>query len=587
MQLTSVSIEGFRSIEQAQEVPVGSPTILAGHNDAGKSAVIEAIAYLLNSYKLTDRDRTFGPPGPEGVPTRIPETVVQGTFELSSTEQQSLGLPATCKIRRIARDTGESLEVLTDEPTNDLLRDIDAQVVPALRHRLTSLGAPSDGLKPDLVARLHALASTALKTAVWTSAAPEVRRALPRAQKFDATSSQDPEQAILAALRSSYKAHLSDDGLKGDVEKITTELEKRVLADAKELREHIKRKCSDIGDVTITPEISWDSGLKSTEISARNDRGEEVHLGQSGAGRARRIALAVWEHNSEILGTSGEETVLLYDEPDTHLDYRHQRGFMKLLLEQAALPNVRIVVASHSMNLIDGVDISNVLHLRHVESRTKIDKITDDSETGRHLGAIATSLGLRNTVLLHERLFVGVEGDTESRAFPVLFKLATGRHLESCGIAIWPCNNNDGALRFAQYLNSHDRNVIMVVDHDSLELKLFSDASLRRHDLVPAQHLLTIGTREFEDVFDDDQWADCANSNWPRRDGSVWTTKHFNDHRGTKFSSNVERMIHADSDTKMSGKPDMMVTFALHLKSRDEIPQILLDVFDDLIERAD
>ena len=505
---------------------------------------------------------------------------------LSAEEQEKYQLPEVTRIRKVAKETGESLEVLIDEPTDNRLRDIDAQSVAVLKHRLEGLGAPSDGLKAALVERLTTLAEMADKTAAWSRASADVRRGLPRAQRFDATSSQDPEQAILTALRSSYKGHLNDDSLKGNVETITKELERLVLQDAENLREHIKRKCGDIGQVSITPAISWDSGLKSTEISATNDRGEEVHLGQSGAGRARRIALAVWEHNAEILGASGEDTVLLYDEPDTHLDYRHQRGFMKLLLEQSELPNVRIIVASHSMNLIDGVDISNVLHLKHVDSRTRVEKITDDSDTGRHLGAIAASLGLRNTVLLHERLFVGVEGDTESRAFPVLFKLATGRHLESCGIAIWPCNNNDGALRFAQYLNAHDRNVVMVVDEDSRDHKLFSIASLQRHGLDPSKHLITVGSREFEDLFDDDQWVSCANANWPRSDGSLWSASHFKEHRGSKFSSDVEKMIHAESEVRMSGKPDMMATFALHLKSRGDIPRPLLDIFDALIDLA-
>ena len=434
MRLQTVFIEGFRSIEVRQEIPIGGPTILAGHNDAGKSAVIDAVAYLLGDYKLTERDRTYGEVGPTGAPTRVSETLVEGTFTLSPGEQEALGLPAKTMVRRIAREAGEVLEVLREEPTDERLRDMGSQKVDVLKHRLESFGAPSGGLKGDLVLRLQELAGLADTTAVWVGASSELRRSLPRPQRFDATSSQDPEQAILGALRSSYRAHLEDEEMKGDVRELTRKLESRVLEDAEALRAHIKTKCSDIGDVNISPTISWDGGLRSTEISAKNDRGEEVHLGQSGAGRARRIALAVWEHNAQILGESGEDTVLLYDEPDTHLDYRHQRGFMKLLLDQAALPNVQIVVASHSMNLIDGVDISNVLHLRHVNSRTLVERISDDSETGRHLGAIATSLGLRNTVLLHERLFVGVEGDTESRAFPVLFKLATGRQLESCGI---------------------------------------------------------------------------------------------------------------------------------------------------------
>ncbi|WP_426623939.1 AAA family ATPase [Leifsonia sp. McL0607] len=59
MKLTSVSIAGFRSVESMVDLQVGSPTVLAGHNDAGKTAIIDAISFLLGSLKLDDSDRTY------------------------------------------------------------------------------------------------------------------------------------------------------------------------------------------------------------------------------------------------------------------------------------------------------------------------------------------------------------------------------------------------------------------------------------------------------------------------------------------------------------------------------------------------
>lgn len=586
MLLNSVAICGFRSIESILTINVGSPTILAGHNDSGKSAVIDAIAFLLDGLKLTDRDRTYGAPGPDGSPTRVTETSVEGTFELNADERTLLSLPSAVRIRRIYRESGTALEVLAAVPVNEALRDIGAQDVKTLKFRLASLGLSQTGNKPDLTARLEELVPSAEKTDMWVAASTELKRALPRVQRFDATSTQSPEDAILATLKTSYASHTEDEAIKGNLTELTDELQDRVVKDAEALRCHIKEKCSDIGEIQIHPMVRLDTGLKSVEVSAANARGEQVHLGQSGTGRSRRIALAVWEFNADLLSESGQDTVLLYDEPDTHLDYRHQRGFMKLLEEQAALPNIRTVIATHSMNLIDGVDISNVVHLRHVDSRTTADQITDDSDVGTHLGAIAASLGLRNTVLLHERLFVGVEGATESRALPVLFKLATGRHLQACGIAMWPCDNNDGALRFAKYLHSHERDVLIVVDEDSRDLKMFKESKLSTFGLDFDTHILTIGSREFEDTFGDEQWTACANREWPRTDGRPWEESDFSVHRDGKFSSSIEKMIREDSSVEISGKPEIMSALALGLRTKDEVPEKLRDLFAVLIERA-
>lgn len=298
MLLTRVMIQGFRSIEQRQAVEVGSPTILSGHNDAGKTAVLDAIAYLLDGYKLSERDRTFGPGRDDGGRERVPLTMVEGEFELRAHEQEALQLSANATIRKVRDEAGERLEVLRRTPADERLRDPEGQKVETLRFRLEGLGLETKGLKSDLVARINAFAQNAETVYEWVPASSEVRRLLPRLQRFDATSSQDPEQAIVAALRSSYRAHLDDEEVKGDVRTLTEKLEHRVVADAELLREHIRAKCADIGDIHITPVISWDAGLKSTEVSATNARGEVVHLSQSGAGRARRIALAVWEHNA-------------------------------------------------------------------------------------------------------------------------------------------------------------------------------------------------------------------------------------------------------------------------------------------------
>lgn len=517
---------------------------------------------------------------------RVNETSVEGSFQLNAEEQEQLSLPSDVQIRRVYRESGTALEVLAAVPINEALRDIDSQDVSKLKFRLSSLGLPQTGNKPDLAARLKELIPSAEKTDMWVPASADLKRSLPRVQRFDATSTQNPEDAILATLKTSYASHTEDETIKGNLKELTDTLQDRVVGDAEALRCHIKEKCSDIGEIQIHPVVRLDSGLKSLEVSALNDRGEEVHLGQSGTGRSRRIALAVWEFNADLLSGSGEDTVLLYDEPDTHLDYRHQRGFMKLLDEQAALPNVRTVVATHSMNLIDGVDISKVVHLQHVDSRTNADQITDESEVGAHLGAIAASLGLRNTVLLHERLFVGVEGATESRALPVLFKLATGRHLQACGIAIWPCDNNDGALRFAQYLHTHKRDVLIVVDEDSRDLKIFSESRLASHGLSLDAHVLTVGVREFEDTFTDEQWASCANRAWPRTDARPWEQSDFSVHRASKFSSLIENMIRENSTVEVSGKPEIMTTLALGLRAQHEVPEKLRELFALLIERA-
>ena len=173
MILDAVTISGFRSIDGPLRIPVGAPTLLAGHNDAGKSAALDAIAFLLDGIKLSERDRTYSGIGPEGQQTRVNETVVEGEFSLRSSEQEVLGMPDTARFRRVYNESGTTLEVLTAVPVDDRLRDLSSQDVQSLKFRLQGLGLSDKGLKAELIDRLAALIPDAEKVEEWTAASAD------------------------------------------------------------------------------------------------------------------------------------------------------------------------------------------------------------------------------------------------------------------------------------------------------------------------------------------------------------------------------------------------------------------------------
>lgn len=109
MQLRAFSIEGFRSLTHVTGIPVSGPTILAGHNDGGKTAILDALAFLLGTYKPTDDDRTYevGPPEATEVShglSRCGSTLVEGDFELDAWERAEFLLPASLRLRRVLNE---------------------------------------------------------------------------------------------------------------------------------------------------------------------------------------------------------------------------------------------------------------------------------------------------------------------------------------------------------------------------------------------------------------------------------------------------------------------------------------------------
>lgn len=602
MKLVCIAVEGFRSLADVRSLNIASPTLLSGHNDAGKSALLDAIRFLLNDLALQERDRTYSSAedgdddgqalvDEAGSVRRVETTAVTGTFELSLDEMTQLGMSSPLQLRRICRNGhAAAFEILTDVPADDRLCGYALEKVADLTVRAQALGLDiGAGRKQDILDALDEAAAVATpRRQDWIPAPPAAVKLLPSVLAFTLTDSEDAEGAIRTALQARFKLLLEDEERRTALKNIEDGLREALVDEAAELTQHIRSHLPDLGAVDIVPELNFSNSLKTTEVSIdAPGGGEDVRLSEAGAGRARQVALAVWEHTQNLL-TGGGDVVLLYDEPDTHLDYGNQRRLMSVLRKQFDLPNVRMVIATHSMNLIDGIDIANVVHVRHHKHRTVLDALADDSETGRHLGAIAASLGLRNTVLLHERLFVGVEGQTEQAALPVLFKLATGRHLESAGIALWNCGNHEGAANFAEFLVNHQRQVGFIVDTDATKLPKspFNPEKLKARNIDPSTCEL-VGENELEDVFSDEQWADVANADWPRMDGAAWTPGDIAALRSDgKFSGALLNLFREGSEAGPRGKPQMVTALALSLKSPEEVPRPLRDIFARLLQRA-
>lgn len=610
--MRSFTVRGFRSLKDVRGIPVSTPTILAGQNDGGKSAVLAALAFLVGSEQLTDDDRTYelAPSvDAEGAPvlSRCSTTWVEGLFTLDSWEQEEFGLPEELRVRRRAAvDEASVLECWAPLADDERLRDTSQLSLGEVRALAKELLPELTSIKRgDIEPALRKYGMAHAATAAWVGAPKGMDRRLPRLMPFDGKTA-DPDGAVKTALMGRFQAHMADPTLQGSLQSIEDGIKERLQGDAKSLCEHIQSRCDDLAEVYVEPEVSFSHSLRGTPLRIARTKGQTVGLDRSGLGSGRRISLAIWEWNSQLLAreelgdvdhtsepASAEDapppvqTIVIYDEPDTHLDYGHQRKIMQLIRDQSALPHVNVIVATHSMNLIDGVDIADVVHLRLEDGRTLVEQLGADAhdEIDGHLGRIAAAVGLRNSVLLHERCFLAVEGETEQRVVPALFWLSEGQSLQSAGVALWACFNNEGALHLARYLVDHSRSVMLMVDADSRTLPkgLFKEARLQQFFGSAVDDIVRFvgepeSFNELEELFGDDLWVAAANDLWPK--GEPWAASDFAAQRpGKKFSKEVLNMLRQGSPNGPSGKPDMMFGLVSTLSSPDQVPAQLREIF--------
>lgn len=153
-------------------------------------------------------------------------------------------------------------------------------------------------------------------------------------------------------------------------------------------------------------------------------------------------------------------------------------------------------------------------------------------------------------------------------------------------------NGNDGALNVARFLRENNRTVRFIVDADTRinrnTRKLFIPEKLRQYGFRD-DHIYYAGNpSDIEDLFNDDTWSRVANEAWPRQDGDPWLPGHFADlrHGEGSFGSRLEDLVRPASTQAPQGKPGYLLAVAERVETRDDVPNELCDVFDDLVAVA-
>ncbi|MFE4308354.1 AAA family ATPase [Streptomyces sp. NPDC056891] len=592
-----MSVEGFRSLASVRNVPIRSQTVVTGQNDGGKSALLDALDFLISGKPIFEHDVSYLAVGDldedESQLPRMDQVIVTGVFHLSRRECEELGLPDSVKIRRrYVLDGSTALEIRRQVCQDEDLRNLDGERLATLKEIAAKHGVQPVGradARRSWVDPLSELEKKMPRVDEWMTLSTDVAAALPAIVYFKGDSVQSPEAVLQNILNPKLKDFSKTDTSKKKLEELEEYFTEALASDIDQIRQHVAKRCG-FAAVSLSPQVRVRPNLASVEMKVANRAGHEIPLNSAGTGRSRRVSLALWESSNEVIGED-VDVVYLYDEPDTHLDYEHQRRIMNLIHEQSSRPNARVVVATHSMNLIDGVDISNVVHLRVGDSGAYVELISEESEdeeVRQHLSSIATALGFRNSVLLHERFFVAVEGPSETACFPILFKKHAGLPIQSAGICLWDGGSNEGALRFARFLKQHKRDVAFVVDKDSRtnQRKVFRDDKLKEYGFSLQNDCHYIGRpNELEDLFEDEDWADAANELWKREGSDPWRVEDFKAHRGSKFSSGVLRMLKEGSMQGPKSKESMMLDLAAWI-DRDRIPSALTELFDALAKSA-
>lgn len=590
MKLQKFRVEGFRCLRNIDWIDVKKLTIFTGQNDGGKTSALDALKIFLDRRaRVEENDFTFVDES-----NKCDKILIEGVFSLSSAEQEKLKWNASelcIKNVRQKDNTSTYFYKTRVHPDQRLQRDLDSVTIDELKKIADDLGIvlTSRRAKDPIIREIRAwLATQQLQEGFLELPAAFVNE-FPFVKLFRSAKTLDPENEVNQTLAESFSTKIQTEKYSGRLSAIQGEIEEEMKNDLRDFETIVKTYCPDIASIDIDPFFDFSHGFRTSKLKLKKPDSASIDLDKEGEGRKRRITLAVYEWREKILSepeTPGDERQLIiaFDEPDTHLDYVSQRKILDIIKRISDKTRNSVVICTHSLNLIDRVPITDIVHFKKDADRTSIETLkTEDPElVDMFLYEISDCMGLKNSIMLNERCFLVVEGETEIHSLPIIFKKLRGFSLQAGGIRLINGEGCGGVRSLAKFLNNNKRSVIFLVDQDSQNNpnSVFTPDKLRADGFDIDRQVFFVGTGEYEDSFSDEVYQKAAAACWSKHDGSAWSREEFSNLRtSNNFCDELVKLLRRNTHTNMS-KPEIGLGVA---KSIDinEIPKQILACLDE------
>ncbi|MEA2585690.1 MAG: hypothetical protein QOF33_3775 [Thermomicrobiales bacterium] len=583
-----VTIRRFRSLFDIGPLPIQEAlTVLTGENDGGKTTCLDAVAFLLAPQSLDAQDRSRWATDEDAIE-------VEGVFY--SIDDPEHFDPMCIKVRLEPGGHRECLVLVRAHA--QFGPQLGKIPINLLKEQMTAVGIPLPGgtaKLPYIEAVTEWLMTRPSEewADTWCLASKTILNRLPRLTRFSAAEAQSPTRTIQRVVAREGQKRIEQPEFSGPLTQLGNKLDADVAASIEGIKNMIRQHSPDLDDVKVS--AAFDFSKPDTNVRVEVCReGEWSDLDKGGEGRRRRVTLAVHEAISHLMedeDSSARTDVFIYDEPDTHLDFRAQRTLFDVLDRQARRGHVQVLAATHSKNFIDMVPPKAILHFRlGGDQRTRVETLTvtgHEAELAFQAG-ILESLGLRNSMLLDERCFIVVEGETEEAAIPVLFPMVTGKSLVPSAVHLINTRGNRSMRQFILALkNQLKRDVVYLADTeaDNEETQRRS-RWLTELGLEAGRGAHFIGTTEFEDAFSDEVWLRALQTGFAPVEGqAAWSQADLTAFRTSpKFSAALHREVCRRCKDHSIGKPDLGMALAQTCTSVDDVPPVLRECFSEALK---
>jgi len=550
VELKSVRIQNYRSIEDSGIVPIGEITCLVGKNESGKTAFLQAL-HLLNPLNpiggKTDFDDVMDFPSRRfsayrKVREESPAVVVTAVFELSDNElkiiEQDLGDGVLSSreisvVRGYAGSRGYRAEYVEGRAIEHMVSGIEmaaadrqaaeaAATIPELVDALRAIEEPHSSVS-DLIARIESWRKQSLTVYLLDN---YFEAWLPKFFYFSEYSTMRGRVSLpdLKAKEASGLADEADRTFLSLLQTANADLNDFEVVDFEELIRELEGVANGITDDAFT---YWrqNPGLRvMIQMSPGNpddepplNRGPIVNLRIYNPKHAvtvpfdERSCGFVWffsfyAYFSNIAEHPRRRTILLLDEPGLSLHATGQRDVLAFI-EHKLAPKHRVIYTTHSPFMVDPRRIDRVRTVRDLDHGTTVsaDAYHTDSETAFPLHA-ALNFELAQTLVTGQHCLL-VEGPSDLLYLQLLSQACRDAGL--CALdprwVVTPVGGADKVSAFAGLHGSAARNVAVLIDagpRDQQRIKALQGGNrLDAKSLIQISDFVAGKEADIEDLF--------------------------------------------------------------------------------------
>lgn len=510
MYVSTIAIENFRRFSAGDKrfrMRLGPGlTALVGENDAGKTAVIDALRFALGT---TDQEW---------------QRLEDADFHGGDT---SLEIKVACTFEGLtAADKRAFVEYLTygDDPADEPILHIvwtakdTGQSLRGRPYRHVEVRCGKDGAGPTLASGARGLLSaTYLRPlrdadqALSAGRGSRLAQILQRSRSINEGNDEcDPSLPIA-------KQELSVQGISKVLDYLL-EAQKGVAGTREEVDKRLKELALS-GDHLA-------SAIRATSAAASDTARlrellERLDLSLTGEGKPGFGSNNLLFMACELLLLAQEEKgnrLLLIEEPEAHLHPQRQLRAMRYLQQQADEQHVQTIITTHSPNLASAIKLENLVMIHGNRAFSMAEGQTELATSDRRF--LERFLDVTKANLFFARGVVIVEGPAESILLPTLAKLI-GRDFTEHGVSVVNVGGV-GLRRYARIFQRKDQ-----TNDGQLALPV---ACLTDMDVMPDCAPAIIGK-----IGADDSWPDEAKRRWLAKRDFAGNEERLSAHRSERI----------------------------------------------------